>query len=406
MSCHFYLQNGDLTMTESALIPAYARLPMAFEKGVGVHLYDTDGKQYLDALAGIGVCGLGHCHPAVSAAVSHQVTQLVHTSNIYNIPLQETLGQKITALSGMKNCFFSNSGAEANEAAIKLARLYGHKKNIDSPSIIVMEGAFHGRTLATLSATSNRKVHAGFEPLVGGFIRAPYNDLEAIQAIAKNNHSVVAIFLEPIQGEGGINVAEENYLKNLREICDQNQWLLMLDEIQTGNGRTGKYFCYQHDDILPDVVTTAKGLANGIPIGVCLAANEAAELIQPGNHGSTYGGNPLACAAAIAVLDTLQKDSLIQRATELGKRIKAGFKQSLGDKDYCVDIRGKGLMIGVELSKPCAPLIGIAAANGLLINVTAERVIRLLPPLILSDDEADEIVARLSKLVIEFVEEK
>ncbi|PCJ15615.1 MAG: aspartate aminotransferase family protein [Gammaproteobacteria bacterium] len=392
-------------MTETALIPAYARLPIAFEKGEGVHLYDTDGKKYIDALSGIGVCGLGHCHPAVSAAVQHQVTQLVHTSNIYNIPLQEKLGQQLAALSGMKNCFFSNSGAEANEAAIKIARLYGHKKNIESPAIIVMEGAFHGRTLATLSATSNRKVQAGFEPLVSGFIRAPFNDIEALQTIAKNNQSVVAVFLEPIQGEGGINLANDDYLKQVREICDQNQWLMMLDEIQTGNGRTGKYFCYQHSDILPDVVTTAKGLANGIPIGVCMAANQAAELIQPGNHGSTYGGNPLACAAAIAVLDTLQKESLFERAEALGIRIRDGLEKSLGKKPYCSDIRGKGLMIGVELSKPCTQLIGIAAEQGLLLNVTAERVIRLLPPLILSDAEADELVAKLSEIVINFVEE-
>ena len=276
---------------------AYGRLPIAFEKGDGVRLYDINGKEYIDAIAGIGVCGLGHCHPAVTQAVNKQVSRLVHTSNMYHIPLQEQLAARLCQLSGMENCFFSNSGAEANEAALKIARLHGHKKNIDAPAVIVMEGAFHGRTLATLSATSNRKVRAGFEPLVSGFIRAPFNDMESLRNIAKNNQTVAAVMLEPIQGEGGINMPNADYLAAVRKICDDNQWLLILDEIQTGNCRTGKYFNYQHFDILPDVVTSAKGLGNGIPIGVCMAANQAAEAIQAGSHGSTYGGNPLAAMA-------------------------------------------------------------------------------------------------------------
>lgn len=384
---------------------AYGRLPIAFEKGDGVRLYDINGKEYIDAIAGIGVCGLGHCHPAVTQAVNKQVSRLVHTSNMYHIPLQEQLAARLCQLSGMENCFFSNSGAEANEAALKIARLHGHKKNIDAPAVIVMEGAFHGRTLATLSATSNRKVRAGFEPLVSGFIRAPFNDIESLRNIAKNNQTVAAVMLEPIQGEGGINMPNADYLAAVRKICDDNQWLLILDEIQTGNCRTGKYFNYQHFDILPDVVTTAKGLGNGIPIGVCMAANQAAEAIQAGSHGSTYGGNPLACAAALAVLDTLENDNLAQRAHDLGQRIKDGLQQALAEYDYLTEIRGQGLMLGIELNKPCIELMKLAAEQGLLINVTAEKVIRLLPPLILSDQEADGIVNTLSKLIIAFMSE-
>lgn len=380
----------------------YARLPVAFERGQGAYLFDENNKQYLDLLSGIAVCGLGHCHPAVTKAVSEQAAKLVHTSNIYQIPKQTKLAEKLTALSGMDNCFFSNSGAEANEAAIKLARLFGHKKNIDAPAIIVMDGSFHGRTLATLSATSNRKVQAGFEPLVSGFIRAPFDDIDALKTIAGNNQNVAAILVEPIQGEGGIRIPQPDYLNNLRQLCDEHDWLLMLDEIQTSNGRTGKLFNYQHNNILPDVVTTAKGLGNGVPIGVCLASGKAADLFQVGNHGSTYGGNPLACTAGLAVLETLSAENLIARAAELGERILTGLQIKLKDQPMVADIRGQGLMLGIELNQPCQILMAQALDQGILINVTAERVIRLLPPLILSHEQADEAVEKLTDLINNF----
>ncbi len=303
----------------------------------------------------------------------------------------------------MSNCFFSNSGAEANEAAIKIARLHGHQRNIDTPTIIVMEGSFHGRTLATLSATSNRQVQAGFEPLVSGFVRAPFNDLEAVRTIAKNNGNVVAILVEPIQGEGGIHIPDDNYLPELRALCNENDWLLMLDEVQTGNGRTGKYFAYQHYPVKPDVVTTAKGFGKGVPIGVCMAAGPAATTFQPGNHGSTFGGNPLACAAALAVINTLFDDNLIDRAHRMGQLIKETLEQQLGGADYLTEIRQKGLMIGVELSEPCTPLVELALAKGLLLNVTSERVIRLLPPLIITEEEALEIGTCVAKLIKTYV---
>lgn len=382
----------------------YARLPVAFERGEGAYLFDENNKQYLDLLSGIAVCGLGHCHPAVSKAVSEQAAKLIHTSNMYQIPNQTKLAEKLVALSGMDNCFFSNSGAEANEAAIKLARLFGHKKNIDAPAIIVMDGSFHGRTLATLSATSNRKVQAGFEPLVGGFIRAPFDDIEALKTIAGNNQNVAAILVEPIQGEGGIRIPQPDYLNNLRQLCDEHDWLLMLDEIQTSNGRTGKLFNYQHNNILPDVVTTAKGLGNGVPIGVCLASGKAADLFQTGNHGSTYGGNPLACAAGLAVLETLTAEDLIARAAELGERMLAGLQKNLKDQPMVADIRGQGLMLGIELNEPCQVLTAQALDQSMLINVTAERVIRLLPPLILSNEQADEAIEKITRLINNFAD--
>ncbi len=385
------------------LMHNYAPLPVCFEKGTGAELWDTKGNRYLDALAGIAVCSLGHAHPAVSQAICDQAGKLVHTSNLYAIEKQQQLADKLTALAKMDNVFFSNSGAEANEAAIKLARLFGHSKDIDQPAIIVMEGSFHGRTLATLSATGNRKIHAGFEPLVQGFVRAPYNDVEAIQSIARNNPNVVAILVEPITGEGGINIPAHDYLKQLRQICDENDWLLMLDEIQTGICRTGKWFAHQHSDITPDIMTLAKALGNGVPIGACLAKGKAANLFQPGHHGSTYGGNPLVTAAAKAVIETCEKDQLDRRAAELGNTLLEGFKRQLDDLEGVVDIRGKGLMIGIELDRPCAELVKIALDNGILINVTAANVVRLLPPLIISEQQAEQIVDTVSKLIRDFL---
>jgi len=389
-------------MTDT-LMHNYAPLPVSFEKGEGAVLWDTEGKTYLDALAGIAVCGLGHAHPAVTKAICEQAGKLVHTSNLYGISNQQALADKLTSLSGMDNVFFSNSGAEANEAAIKLARLYGHSKNIDQPAVIVMEGSFHGRTMATLTATGNRKIHAGFEPLVQGFVRAPYNDIEAIKNIAKNNSNVVAVLVEPITGEGGIKIPADNYLNQIRDICDENNWLMMLDEIQTGICRTGKWFAHQHNGITPDVMTLAKALGNGVPIGACLAKGEAAKLFQPGHHGSTYGGNPLVTSAALAVIETCEKDNLAERAARLNEKILSGFKEQLKDLDAVVEIRGKGLMIGIQLDRPCAELVKAGLDAGILINVAAGDVVRLLPPLIISDKQADQIVTMVSKLIREFV---
>jgi acetylornithine aminotransferase len=378
----------------------FNRLSVAFDHGEGAWLYDTDGNKYLDALCGIAVTGLGHAHPAVTRAISEQAGKLIHCSNLYTIPLQEQLAAKLTRISGMDNAFFANSGAEANEAAIKLARRYGHGRNIDNPVIIVMEQSFHGRTLATLSATGNRASQQGFEPLVSGFVRVPFDDVEAVRQVARNNPNVVAILVEPVQGEGGIHIPADDYLQQLREICDQHQWLLMLDEVQSGNGRTGRYFAYQHTDILPDVVTTAKGLGNGFPIGACLARGIAAEVLTPGSHGTTYGGNPLACAAAIAVVDTIEQDNLCQRATELGNRIADGFRIQLGGATYVKEIRNKGLMIGIELAEAGSELAVLAKVKGILLNVTGGgRVVRLLPPLILSDQEADLLVNTVAQLI-------
>ena len=385
------------------LMHNYAPLPVSFEKGEGAQLWDTEGKTYLDALAGIAVCSLGHAHPAVTKAICEQAGNLVHTSNIYGIQNQQKLADKLTHLSGMDNVFFSNSGAEANEAAIKLARLFGHSKNIDQPAIIVMEGSFHGRTMATLTATGNRKIHAGFEPLVQGFVRAPYNDIEAIKNIAKNNPNVVAVLVEPITGEGGIKIPADDYLNQIREICDEHNWLMMLDEIQSGICRTGKWFAHQHNNITPDVMTLAKALGNGVPIGACLAKGEAAKLFQPGHHGSTYGGNPLVTSAALAVIETCEKDKLDQRAAELSDKILAGFKDQLEGLDAVIDIRGKGLMIGIQLDRPCAELVKAGLDAGILINVTAGDVVRLLPPLIISDEQADQIVKMVSELIRSFI---
>lgn len=381
----------------------YAPLDVCFDRGQGAYLYDDKGAEYLDALSGIAVCGLGHSHPAVTKAIQEQAAKLLHTSNLYCIQNQQQLSDRLSKVSGMDRVFFSNSGAEANEAAIKLARLHGNKQNIDNPSIIVMDSSFHGRTLATLSATGNRKVHAGFEPLVQGFIRAPYNDIEAIKNIAQNSNNVVAILVEPIQGEGGINLPDANYLNELREICDKNNWLLMLDEIQTGMGRTGKWFAFQHNNIIPDVLTLAKGLGNGVPIGACVAHGAAGELFQPGNHGSTFGGNPLTCNAASAVIDSIEQEQLVERAAELGSRLAAGFVKQLTDVDGVNEIRGMGLMIGIELNRDCAELVQLALQKNILINVTAGNVVRLLPPLILTDAQADQIIDTVSQLIQSFL---
>ena len=383
----------------TSLMHTYNRLPVAFTKGEGVYLEDSNGKRYIDALTGLAVCGLGHAHPAVTAAISTQAGQLIHTSNLYEIPRQAELAARLAKLSGMDNVFFGNSGAEANEAAIKIARLHGSKQGIKRPTIVATDESFHGRTMATLTATGNRKVHAGFEPLLNGFVRAPYNDLSAIQHIAENNPDVVAVLVEPVQGEGGINIPDPGYLEELRAIADQHNWLLILDEVQSGNGRTGKFFAYQHTNILPDVVTTAKGLGNGMPIGVCLARGQAADLFQPGHHGSTFGGNPLACAAAHAVLDTLEADNLIERAAELGERMLEGLNAALKGNNRIKEIRGKGLMIAVELSDSCGDLVGKGLEAGILLNVTQDTIVRLLPPLTLSDAEADEIVAKVAHLI-------
>ncbi len=387
----------------NSLMSTYARLPVTFEKGEGCTLWDTEGKRYLDALSGIAVCNLGHAHPALKQAICEQAGELLHTSNLYGIAKQEALGDKLTALSGMDKVFFSNSGAEANEAAIKLARLHGHKQGIEEPAIIVMEQSFHGRTLATLSATGNRKVQAGFEPLVKGFIRAPYNDVEALENIARHSSNVVAVLVEPVQGEGGVHVPADNYLNEVRRLCDEHGWLMMLDEIQTGMGRTGRMFAFQHNNITPDVMTLAKGLGNGVPIGACLAKGEAAELFQPGHHGSTFGGNPLACAAGLAVVDTLVGEKLVERAESVGAQLRKGFELALGEQEYITNIRGKGMMIGIELDRDCPQLVSMALQRGLLINVTAGNTVRLLPPLVLSNDEAEQLVTAVTELINEFV---
>ncbi len=389
-------------MTTDALMNTYGDRAATLVKGEGAWLWDANGKKYLDALSGIAVCGLGHSHPAVASAVADQAISLTHCSNFFAIPNQEKLANKLREISGMTNVFFGNSGAEANEAAIKIARLYGHQQGISLPTILVMDNAFHGRTLATLTASGSRKVQAGFEPLVRGFARGPYNDIAALKTIGDNNPDICAVFVEPIQGEGGIRVADEHYLQQLRELCDQRGWLLMLDEVQTGNGRTGKYFCYQHSGILPDVVTTSKGLGNGVPIGACLAAGKASKLMRPGNHGSTFGGNPLSCAAALASVTAIVDGGLEKRATELGDRLIAGLKNQLAGCEHVKEIRGMGCMLGIELTKPCRSLFMRAMDAGLIINITADSVIRLLPPMIMSDDEADELVAILTPLIKDF----
>lgn len=385
------------------LMNNYSRLPLAFTHGQGSHIHDEQGRAYLDALAGIAVNTLGHNHPRLTAALAEQVGRLIHTSNLYRVREQEVLSDRLAAISGMAEVFFCNSGCEANEAAIKLARLYGHQRGIESPAIIVMEKAFHGRTMATLSATGNRKVQAGFEPLVAGFVRVPFDDLPAIEQVAANNPNVVAVLFEPIQGEGGINIAHSDYMRALRRICDEKQWLFMVDEVQCGLGRTGVWFAHQHAAIKPDVMTLAKGLGSGVPIGACLAAGRAAGVFQPGNHGSTFGGNPLACVAALTTIDVIEHDGLMDRAAQLGANIRAGFQERVEGVAGVVDIRGDGLMIGIELDRPCGDLVKQAIDAGLLINVTADKVVRLLPPLVFTDAEAKQLVDILAPLIRKFL---
>ena len=387
----------------SHLMNTYTRLPIAFTHGQGCRLFDEQGRSYLDGLAGIAVNTLGHNHPRLVKAVADQAARLIHASNIYRVAEAEAASDRLARLAKMDEVFFCNSGCEANEAAIKLARLYGHQQGIDSPAIIVMEQAFHGRTLATLSATGNRKVQAGFEPLVPGFVRVPFDDLAAIEQVAANNAHVVAVLFEPIQGEGGINLAHHEYMRALHGICQRKNWLFMVDEVQCGIGRTGVWFAHQHAGIVPDVMTLAKGLGSGVPIGACLAAGRATGVFKPGNHGSTFGGNPLACAAAMTTLDVIEADGLMARAELLGDAIRGGLRAALAGVAGIVDVRGDGLMIGIELDRPCGELVTRALEAGLLINVTAERVVRLLPPLVMSDAEGAELVATLAGCIRKFL---
>ncbi len=392
-----------MTAADSAVMKTYARLPIALAHGRGCRVWDTEGREYLDALGGIAVNTLGHGHPRLVAALQEQVAKLIHTSNYYHVPLQEQLASKLTALSGLTNVFFCNSGLEANEAAIKIARKYGHDRGIERPEIIVYEAAFHGRSIATLSATGNPKIQAGFGPLVEGFVRVPLNDLAAIDKVRETRPNVVAVFLETIQGEGGVNASRWEYLQALRRICDEQGWLLMLDEVQCGIGRTGKWFAYQWAGIQPDVMPLAKGLGSGVPIGAVVCGPKAAGILGPGNHGTTFGGNPLAMRAGVETLAIMEEEGLLGNAATIGALLKAGFEREFAGLAGVKDIRGAGLMIGIELDRPCSDLTARACEAGLLISVTAERVIRLLPPLIINADEAAQIVAILAPLVREFL---
>ena len=391
-------------MSAEHLMQTYAPQPVAFARGEGVWLWDTEGKRYLDALAGIAVNGLGHAHPVLVPAIAEQAAKLIHTSNLFRVPEQERAAERVCALAAMDNAFFCNSGSEANEAAIKLARLHGHQRGVENPSIVVMEKAWHGRTLATLSATGSRKAQAGFEPLMGGFLRVPYNDLAAIERIA-DNPSIVAVLLEVLQGEGGIHVADPDYLRKLRELCDRRGWLLMIDEVQSGIGRTGKWFAHQWAGIAPDVMSLAKGLGSGVPIGACLARGVAAKVFKPGNHGTTFGGGPLVSVAALTTLDVIEKDGLLDNARRMGEVIKAGLEGELAGVAGVTEIRGQGLMLGVELARPCGELVRRALDAGLVINVTADKVVRLLPPLVIREPEAKQLVAILAPLVKSFLAE-
>ena len=388
-----------------SLMSTYARLPVSFERGEGAYLFDTNGDQYLDALAGIAVCSVGHANPQIAEAIADQAYTLIHTSNVYGIPHQVELGEKLCKLSGMDKVFFGNSGAEANEAAIKLARLYGKKKGIENAKIVVMTGSFHGRTLATLSATGSRKVQAGFSPLVEGFIRVNYNDIDALQKVAETTNDITAVLLEPVQGEGGIIIPDAGYLKAVREICDKNDWLMMLDEVQSGIGRTGEWFAFQHAGITPDVMSLAKALGNGVPIGACLAAGKASEVLSAGTHGSTFGGNPLVTRVALEVLDIVEKQKLLDNAKNMGSYLVQQFEHEFKDIKAVKEIRGHGLMLGIELDRDRGALVKTALDNKLLINVTASKVIRLLPPLIITQDQADEIVKIIVKITKEFLSE-
>lgn len=387
----------------SHVMNTYARLPIAFTRGEGAWLWDESGRRYLDALAGIAVNGLGHAHPRLVRAIADQAGVLIHTSNIYRILRQEQLADRLCTLSGMSQAFFCNSGAEANEAAIKLARLYGHQRGVEVPTIIVMEKAWHGRTIATLSATGSRKAQAGFEPLVAGFVRVPYNDLDAVRSVAEHNRNVVAVLLEPIQGEGGINLADMVYQQALYDLCKERGWLYMLDEVQTGVGRTGQWFAFQHAGRKPDVMALAKGLGSGVPIGACLANGPAADVLKPGNHGTTFGGGPLVCAAALATLDIMEEEHLLANAMRQGARLKQGLESGLDGVPGVMEIRGQGLMLGVELDRPCSEIVTCALEAGLLVNVTSDKVVRLLPPLIVNDEESGQIVSVLVPIIKQFL---
>lgn len=387
------------------LMNTYMRQSVTFARGEGVWLWDANGEKYLDALAGVAVNGLGHAHPKLAKAISEQAAKLIHVSNYYHIAEQEALADKLCEVSGMDKVFFCNSGCEANEASIKLARLYGHNKGITNPEIIVMDKSFHGRTMATLSATGNRKVQAGFEPLVSGFIRVPYDDIEAVKQVASRNANVVAILVEPVQGEGGINIPKDasGYLEALRQVCDAHGWLLMLDEVQTGIGRTGTWFAFQHTNIKPDVMSLAKGLGSGVPIGACVARGNAAEVFTYGKHGSTFGGNPLACAAGLATLQAIEQEKLCENAERIGDLIRLGFEAEFKNTQGVATVRNAGLMIGIELDRPCGELVKMALATKLLINVTADNVVRLLPPLVMNESEAKELVQRLAVVIKAFL---
>jgi len=387
-------------MSEQHLIPTYNRQPIAFESGDGAWLTDHHGQRYLDALAGIAVTPLGHAHPALTAALREQAGQLLHTSNLYRIPLQEALGERLCTLAAMQAVFFCNSGAEANEAAIKLARLHGHHRGIARPKVVVMDGGFHGRTLATLAATASAKAQTGFEPLPEGFVRVPFGDADAVAAL-REDRAVAAVLVEPIQGEGGVRVPPAGYLQALRRLCDENGWLLMLDEVQTGVARTGQWFAHQADGIVPDVMTLAKGLGGGVPVGACLVAGDATDLFGPGSHGSTFGGNPLACRAALTVVETIERDNLVARAASLGEWLRARLAQALDAQPHVRDVRGRGLMIGIELDRDCAELVADARDRGVLLNVTADRTVRLLPPLILSDRDAERLADVVRDIILE-----
>jgi len=384
------------------LMTTYNRIPVDFVRGEGSWVIDAEGNRYLDAISGIAVCALGHSHPGFIKAVQDQVATLVHTSNLYGVPLQTRLAEKLCQVSGMDRVFFCNSGAEANEAQIKLARMFGHSKGIDVPGIIVMEGAFHGRTMGALTATHSNRHQDGFAPFLDGFYRVPFNDVAAVAKTINSHDNIVALLVEPIQGEGGVVVPSADYLTDLRHLCDEHDMLLMLDEVQTGNGRTGKYFAYQHNNILPDVISTAKGLGNGFPIGACLAHGRAAEIFQPGHHATTFGGSPLACAAALAVIDAIAAENLLENATVMGDRIKFGISLRLKDATHVKAVRGKGLMIGIELDTPCGDLVGQARARGILINVASGNVIRLVPPLNINEADSDLIIEVISELVSAF----
>jgi acetylornithine aminotransferase len=387
----------------SHLMNTYARQQVAFVKGQGVWLWDESGKKYLDALAGIAVNTLGHNHPRLVRALSEQITRVIHTSNLFQVPLQETAAERVCGITGLDEVFFCNSGCEANEAAIKIARKYGHERGVSEPAIVVMENSFHGRTLATLSATGSRKVQAGFEPLVQGFVREPLNELDAVRHLAEHNKNVVAVLVEPIQGEGGVNISRLEYLRGLREICERHQWLFIADEVQCGLGRTGKWFVYQHAGFLPDVVPLAKGLGSGVPVGACVAGGRAKGVLKPGNHGSTFGGNPLAMTAVVTTIDTIREEGLLANAVKVGDAIRSGLAAALHGVAGVVEVRGMGMMIGIELDRPCGDLVKAALEAGLVINVTADDVIRLLPPLVMSEVEGREVVERLAPLVRDFL---